>query len=232
MNHNSLLQQIVDSNDRQSTVPKDQLIIIGARGWGREVLRAFREYEKAGRLTIKGFLDDNMHALDGYEDNYAPILGPVEDYMIQPDDVFFCALGDPTYHQKYAKIIEDQGGRFISYISPLAIVYETAVVGNGSFIGAGACISDSVKIGKHCRVDAYTVLGHDVQMGDYASIDAFVFVGGFCQIASKAVIHSHSSIMAGKKVGAEAMVGLGSVIIRNVKDGAHVFGNPAKEILG
>lgn len=234
MNYNSLLQRswMVKPDTNQTSMSQDQLIIIGAGGWGREIQRAFREYEREGRLTIKGFLDDNAHALDGFEGDYPPILGSVENYEIQPNDVFFCALGSPTFRQKCTEIIESKGGRFISYISPLALVVETATIGDGSFIGVGACISDNVKIGKHSRIEAYTVLGHDVQVGDYGSIDAFVFAGGFCQIGSKAVVHAHSSITAGKKVGANAMVGIGSVVIRNVKDGTHVFGNPAKEILG
>ena len=39
-----------------------------------------------------------------------------------------------------------------------------------------------------------------------------------------------STIIAHKSVGENASVGAGSVVIRNVKDGVHVFGNPATKI--
>ena len=68
------------------------LIIIGARGWGREVY-AHAQYSH-GYLEdydIKGFLDDKADALDGMN-GYPPILGSVEDYKPQSDDVFICAL--------------------------------------------------------------------------------------------------------------------------------------------
>lgn len=220
-------------NPKHTSKPKaiDQLVIIGARGWGREILWAFREYEASGELAIKGFLDDDIHALDGCTGCYPPILNSVEAYEVQPNDVFFCALGDPVYRRKYAEIIERKGGRFISYISKHAMVNDSATIGDGSFIGRGACISDCVKIGRHSRIEAHTVLGHDVVLGDYTSLDAFVFVGGYGQIGDNTIVHAHSAITAHKKVGNDAMVGIGSVIIRNIKDGAKVFGNPARELL-
>lgn len=65
------------------------LLIIGARGAGREVYSAAintNEYSNA-EYDIKGFLDNKTDALKGYN-NYLPILGRVEDYDIQEDDVF------------------------------------------------------------------------------------------------------------------------------------------------
>lgn len=75
------------------------LLIIGARGTGRG-LYGLREdfigYNET--FVIKGFLDDDKHILDGFE-GYPPILSSVEDYEIQEDDVFVCALGDPKMKQ-------------------------------------------------------------------------------------------------------------------------------------
>lgn len=56
------------------------LLIIGARGWGREVYDIAMACVNAGAdFTVKGFLDDKADALDGY-DKYPRILGPVESY--------------------------------------------------------------------------------------------------------------------------------------------------------
>ena len=37
-------------------------------------------------------------------------------------------------------------------------------------------------------------------------------------------------ILNGKTIGDDAKIGAGSIVIRNVKPGTTVFGNPAKEI--
>jgi UDP-3-O-[3-hydroxymyristoyl] glucosamine N-acyltransferase len=73
-------------------------------------------------------------------------------------------------------------------------------------------------------------LGHDTQIGDYASIEAYCFFGGYSEMGSESIMHVRSHLLPHKKVGNKAVVGASSVVIRNVPDGQHVIGNPAKKI--
>lgn len=208
------------------------LLIIGARGWGREVYAAalVTKAYLDGEYDIKGFLDDKADALDGLCGKFPPILGPVETYAIQEDDVFFCALGDPVYRKKYVEIIESHGGDFISIISPLAIINPTAKIGNGSIISCNSLVSDNVVIGRHCVVHGFATLGHDVVVGDYVSIESYSFLGGYATVGEMSTIHVRSTILRHKKVGRNASVGAASVVLRDVKDSTSVYGNPAKKI--
>lgn len=206
------------------------LIIIGARGWGREVLWSLSGRAKAGEFTIKGFLDSDSHALDGLIGKFPPILGTVEDYVVQPDDIFFCAMGDAKWRKHYAEIIEQKGGHFYTFISEKAIVSPNAVIGEGSFVGANTVISDNVVVGKQAMIHGLCTLGHDVKLGDYVSVEAYCFFGGYSSVGNNSSIHVRSTIIAHKSVGENASVGAGSVVIRNVKDGVHVFGNPATKL--
>ena len=57
-----------------------QLLIIGARGFGREIYGLAQACIEAGAdMRVKGFLDDKIDALDGYK-NYPPIISSVEAY--------------------------------------------------------------------------------------------------------------------------------------------------------
>lgn len=206
------------------------LIIIGARGWGREVLWGVKPLVEKGDIKVKGFLDSDSHALDGLIGEFPPILGPVEDYEVQPDDIFFCAMGDPQWRKHYAEIIEDKGGHFLTIISPKASVNPNAIIGEGSYIAANTVISDNVVVGKQAMIHGLCTLGHDVKLGDYVSVEAYCFFGGYAQVGDVSAIHVRSTIIAHKKVGNNASVGAGSVVLRNVKDGVHVFGNPATKI--
>ena len=102
------------------------LIIIGARGWGREIYAAVRNTKayQDQEYDVKGFLDDKTDALDGLKGDFPPILGSVESYEVQPDDVFFCAMGDSQWRKHYAEMISSKGGRFISVINPTVSGYE------------------------------------------------------------------------------------------------------------
>lgn len=208
---------------------KKNLIIIGARGWGREVLWSFQSNE-SDKYNFKGFLDDNENALDDIMGEFPPILSSVEAYQPQDNDVFFCALGDPTYRKKYADIITQKGGKFVSYISPMAIVSPNVKIGAGVFVGANTVVSENVTIGDHSMIHGFCTLGHDVTIGTNVSVEAYCFFGGFSSVGDNSSIHVRSTVIAHKKVGANASVGACSLVIRNVKDNTHVFGYPATRI--
>lgn len=81
-----------------------RLVIIGARAMGREAC----VYAHDAGLEVKGFLDSNASALDGYE-GYPAILGPVESYQPAAEDRFVVALGDPEWKLRYADMITEKG---------------------------------------------------------------------------------------------------------------------------
>ena len=71
------------------------LVIIGAGGMGRTIFDVARESIGYGiEYTIKGFIDDNLSALDGFED-YPPMLGTISHYLPEVDDVFTFSIGGP-----------------------------------------------------------------------------------------------------------------------------------------
>lgn len=208
------------------------LIIIGARGWGREIYAAVRNTKayQEQEYDVKGFLDDKADALDGLKGDFPPILGPVESYEIQPDDVFFCAMGDSQWRKHYAEMISSKGGHFITVINPMARINPTATIGEGTYIGPYTLVSDNVVIGKQCVLQCFNDLGHDVAVGDYVSIESYVFMGGGAKIGDMSTMHTKSSVIPHKTVGKNCVVGISSVVMRNIKDGLHVFGCPAVRI--
>lgn len=208
------------------------LIIIGARGWGREVYAAAKGTKayQEGEFDIKGFLDSKADALDGLKGDYHPILGAPETYEIQEDDVFFVAMGEPKWRKYYAEMMEQKGAKFISIISKNVFINPTATIGEGSFVAGWSTVSDNVVLGKHTMIHSFATLGHDAKVGDYSSIEAYSFLGGYSEVGQESVMHVRSTLIAHKKIGNQVSVGSSSVVMRNIKDGLHVFGNPAQKI--
>lgn len=208
------------------------LIIVGARGWGREVYAAAINTSayRNGEYDIKGFLDSKIDALDGFNGDYPPIIGSPEDYQIQEDDVFFIALGEPKWRKYYAEMMEAKGAEFMSIIASGAFINPTAQIGSGTFISGWSVISDNVTLGKHTIVHVFADLGHDAKVGDYSTIEAYCFMGGFSEVGTESVMHVRSTLIRKKKIGNKVEVGASSVVMRNVKDEDHVFGIPAQKI--
>ena len=208
------------------------LLIVGARGWGREVYHEISQTKEVhdGTLCIKGFLDSKYNALEGLKGDFPPIICAPEDYIAQPNDLFFIAMGDPKWRKHYAEMIESKGGHFYTYISPEAHVIDTAVIGEGSFISLWSSVSDNVRIGKHVILHAFTVLGHDAVVKDYGTLLNASFLGGGAEVGECSQMSPNSMIIPHKKIGKNVIVGAGSVVMRNVKDGISVFGNPAVKL--
>ena len=207
------------------------LIIIGARGWGRAVYDlaiAMPDYQS--KFDIKGFLDDKSDALDGYG-NYPPIISSVESYEIEPNDVFVCALGDVHYKKHYAELILNRGGHFINIIHPSAHLGTNVEVGMGCIIAGNVWLDNDVKLGDFVTIQCGALIGHDCLVGNWSIIDAFCFLGGFVNIEDLVTIHTHSSVIPHRRVCNNATVNIASTVIRDVKSGTTVMGNPAREMI-
>ena len=206
------------------------LIIIGARGFGREIYHLAKQCKGfSSTFEVKGFLDDKADALDGLC-CYPKILGAVETYAIQPNDMFVCALGDTKYKKHYIEIIRGKGGEYQSLIHPSAIVSPDTVVGQGCLILANVLVSCEVQIGDFVTLQPFCAIGHDAQIGAFAHLNAYAFMGGFSKLEEGVSLHTGAKVLPHKKVGAWATVGAGSVVLRNVKEGQTVFGMPAQSI--
>ena len=208
------------------------LLIVGARGWGREVYGECinNSAYKNGEFDVKGFLDSKSDAFEGLRGDYPPIICSPEDYEIQEDDIFFVALGDSNWRKHYVELIEKKGGQFLTIISDNAVINPTASIGEGSFICGWSSVSDNVTVGKHVVINGFSILGHDAIVKDYTTLLSYTFLGGYAEVGTLSTMNPKSMIIPHKKVGDNCVVGAGSVVIRNVKDDTHVLGNPAKKI--
>ena len=204
------------------------LLIIGARGWGREVYNMLPGCIGYGtEFVVKGFLDDKKDALDGMP-GYPPVIVSVEHYEPQQDDVFTCALGDAHWKKHYAEIMLNKGGEFINIIHKTASIARNTTLENGCIICAHVGISCDIKVGSFVTMQAYTIVGHDAIIGNYCHLGTRSFMGGGAVLGNVTTIQTSSIILPHVKVGNGCMVGAGAVVIRKVKDGVTVYGNPAK----
>jgi sugar O-acyltransferase (sialic acid O-acetyltransferase NeuD family) len=180
-------------------------------------------------LRIKGFLDDKANALEGYE--YEPgILGDVNGYEIHERDVFVCAIGNPAIKAKCCNRIEEQGGRFINIIHPLANIGLNVDLGVGIILGPFASITSDIKIGSHVSIGALSNVGHDTVIGDWSQISSHCGLNGCATLGEGVFLGSHACVLPRVHVGNWAFVGAGSIVVRDVDARVKVFGNPAKVI--
>lgn len=208
-----------------------RLIIIGAGGFGREIANAAQEAVGYGtEFVLKGFLDQKPDALDGFA-GYPSLLGSPEAYAVQPDDVFFVAMGNLRLRRKNAELVAAKGGRFQTLIHRTASLGRNVVIGAGSYVAHNAVLTADIQVGRNVCVFHGTVIGHDGRIGDCSHVSSLVFLGGGVRLGAGVTLHPGVRVAPFKTIGDGATVGIGSVVLTNVRAGATVFGVPAQNIL-
>lgn len=115
-------------------------------------------------------------------------------------------------------------------IHPDAILSDDVRLGCGIFIGSQAVISPSVTVGNNSVIERNSALGHDVTVGEHSVISARTFVAGHTVVGNAVLIGAGALIKDRITIKDHSVVAIGSVVIRNVKEGKIIMGNPGKVI--
>lgn len=206
------------------------LYIVGAGGCGREVLHIIKDIHRiqGPRWNIKGFLDDTEDPLKGKECDYG-VVGTIQDYQPKENEVLVMAIASPQAKQKLVPMLLERGAVFETVVHPYADLGEFNTIGDGVVIYGGFSMSVNVTIGNYVTMLS-SWLGHDVQIGDYATVSGMCHILGNVQIGSGVFMGSNAVVAPHANIEDDAYVGIGSVVLRRVKKGKRVFGNPAREM--
>lgn len=205
------------------------LIIIGAGGMGRTVFDIARECVGFDSdFTIKGFIDDNVAALDGFQ-GYPPVISTIKDYVPCPDDVFTFSIGGACRRECIESMIK-KGARFINLVHSTARIGSNVKLGSGNIIAAYTSLGADCSIGNYNLIQSYTIIGHDARVGDFNRIDTHVTCVGGIEIKNAVTVHTSAVISHKVVLEDNAKVGACSFVIRKVKSGETVLGVPAKRI--
>lgn len=209
----------------------NKIIIVGAGGFGRELLQWIKDINAVKPTwVIAGFIDDDVHALDGVETD-TPIIGTIKDWQPQEDEEFALAMGSPALKRKIVGIMKAKGAKFATIIHPTALLSPFAHYGEGFIMFPYSKLSCNSTVGDFVTLLS-TPIGHDNVIGEYTVIS------GGCNIVRNVKIGKDVFLAAGVciaqdvVIGDGAYLGLGSVVLKDVEAGKKVFGNPARVIPG
>lgn len=178
---------------------------------------------------IRGFIDDNISALDNFA-NYPPIIAPIQGYQPKEDEIFICSIGGAS-RRKCIEEILSKGGQFLTMIHSTARIGTNVEIGEGTIIGAFTTIGADAKVGKYNLIQSYSVIGHDSIIGDWNRIDTHVTLVGGTTVHNEVNIHTSAMISHNVTIEDNSRVAACSFVIRRVKAGTTVMGNPAKKLM-
>lgn len=212
-----------------ATLPPDvrRVLIVGAGGFGREVLQWARDAWPQDRDRITGFLSADEDILDGFDCD-TTVVGTPEAFSPSPGDKLLLAIGVPYARRQVAETLMGRGADFLTLVHPTAVVAESASIGEGSILCPYSIASDCCRVGRFVIMNYHTSLGHDASAGDFSVLSPYATLGGNAHIADDVFLGLHASIGPGKTVGSRSKVSANSCVLTSAPCDSIVFGVPGR----
>lgn len=203
------------------------IVIVGAGGFGREVLDVIEAINAAGgELDFLGFLDDGPVDEDLLARRGAPLLGRVSDGA--PHGArYVIGIGSGAVRESLALRLVSRASEPAVLLHPAATIGADNRLGAGCILTAGCRVTTNIALGQHVQLHVNSTVGHDSTLGDFVSVFPGATVSGNVTIGAGATIGTGANILPGVVIGDGAFVGAGAVVTRDVESGQTVVGSPA-----
>lgn len=212
---------------------KNDLVVVGASGFGRETLDVIEALEKEdGSVRILGVIDDapSEANLKRLQERSIPFLGSVDEWAKSSDKRirFVVGIGAPKIRELISKKLELLGFQTMTLVHPSAVVGSESMLGNGVVVCAGVVVSTNIQIGDYVHLNPGSIIGHDSKLREYVSINPGAVVSGEVEIEPLVLVGAGSTILQGLKVGSGTVVGAGALVTKNVPSSVVVTGIPGR----
>lgn len=212
----------------------ESLVIIGAGGFGREVLDivdAINAQSQTPRWQVLGVVDDapapiNLERLAA---RGVEFLGGTEVPVGWTTPVFYAlGIGNPKVRRILAERYDAAQLKAATLVHPSVTTGFGVEVGPGAVICAGVRLTTNIRIGRHVHLNLNVTVGHDTALGDFVSINPLASISGDCVIESEVLVGVAGVVLNGLTVGIGSTVGGSACVVRDVPAGVTVKGVPAK----
>jgi len=197
----------------------DKIVLIGGGGHCKVIMDAIKQ---GNQFFIEGIVDKVLGS--GQKVWGIPVIGDdgkLEELYSKGLKRAFIAVGsvgDCSVRKSIYNKLKEIGFILPTIIHPKAIVAESAELGEGTFVAAGAVINPDVKIGKNVIVNTASSVDHDCCIGNFVHIAPGVTLSGTVHVGEATHIGTGTNVVQGVKIGKGCMIKAGVTVKRIVAD--------------
>lgn len=205
-----------------------RLVIIGAGGFGREVLGIARDI---GGFDVVGLLDQDP-SLHGTVIDGCAILGDdraLAELARRSGTSACVALGEPRARKRAFEACEKLGLELPSLVHPNAYLSPQSRLGRGAVLYPGCVVMPGCVIGNGVLINAGATIGHEAIIEDFCDLNPGVRLGGRVTLREGVFVGMGACLRERVTVAEHAVIGAGSVVLHDVSPNATCYGVPARE---
>lgn len=206
------------------------LLIYCAGGLGKEVFELADSVNKSQKRWKNIFFVDDMIEKEKIKRTVVYRYNELSIFFEKKDVQFIIATGEPAFRSQLFEKVKQDGYSLATLVAEKAIIHGGATVGEGCVIRDDCQISADVTIGEDVYIQGAVHVGHDSCIGAHTVLSSMVNISGKVNIGIRTYIAPGCLIKDRISIGNDVIAGIGSVILRNIKDEKIVLGYPAKVI--
>lgn len=209
---------------------KQPIAIIGAGGFGREVVQLIKDINQVtSQWEVLGFIDDNPD-LAGTAINDLPVLGGLDWLKDHPETQAILAVGSPQAKQAMVQQLAPYHLTYPNLIHPRAVIGDDLILGEGNIITAGVILTVNIRLGSHLSIHTNATIGHDSVVEDYGTILPNASIAGNVTLHEGVLMGANATIIQQLDVAAGTVIGAGATVVRSIPEACTVVGTPAQSI--
>jgi sugar O-acyltransferase (sialic acid O-acetyltransferase NeuD family) len=204
-----------------------RIFVYGGGGHGKVVADILIS---RGESEFAGFVDDREE-LWGARVIGLPVLGDgqwLRREALNSRIAVALGVGASQSRQLLAERCSRWGIEILTLLHPAATVSQTAQLGRGTVVMAGAIINPDARVGVGVIVNSRAVVEHDVEIGDYAHVAPRATMGGASHLGAFSHLGLGAVVLQCVYIGSRTMVGAGAVVVKNLPDQVVAIGVPAR----
>lgn len=197
------------------------IYIVGAGGHGRVVADIAR---LNGYDDIR-FLDDAVN-LD-LKERYV-LAGTTQLLSQVSPGAAFIAVGDSYVRERLFRQAEALGWQLPNLVHPKAVVADSAVLGKGIVVMAGAVVNPDAVIEDGCIINTGASVDHDDRIGGFSHISVGAHLAGMVTIGQHVWIGIGAVVRNNCFIVDNCLIGAGAAVVKNIDISGVYIGIPAK----
>jgi sugar O-acyltransferase (sialic acid O-acetyltransferase NeuD family) len=210
------------------------IVIVGAGGFGREVLDVLEAINKVALTPVfdlLGVLDanpspENVARLDA---RGITLLGSESDWLKSGGVARYAiGIGRPSDRQRIDEAFRAAGHEAASLVHPMSGLGSAVVIGEGTIVCGGVQVGTNVTLGRHVHLNPNSTIGHDSVLHDYVSINPSATISGDVTVGTRTLVGAGAVIIQGLTLGRDAVVGASACVVRDIDERRTVKGVPAR----